>query len=133
MPFTRIDLLKGKSPEYLAAVTDAVNDALSLLHSPPDDMFQVITQHEPGGLVFDRKFRVADGEERSEDFIIITVTAALDHDEEHCEAFYRRLVELLGERAGVRPADVFIMLHSVPLWYFSFSHGIPLRLSKPIG
>lgn len=133
MPFARVDLLRGKSPEYLAAVSESLNEALTLLLSPPDDRFQIITQHEPGGLVFDRHFRVANGGTRSEDFMIFTITVALEHDEDHCEAFYRRLVELLGQSPGVRPEDIFIMLHSVPLWHFSFANGVPLRLGKPIG
>lgn len=128
MPFTRIDLHRGKPPEYLTAVSESVNDALALLGSPPDDNFQIITQHEPGGLVFDRRFRVADGGSRSDDFMVITVSAALEHDVEDSAAFYRRLVELLGERPGVRPEDIFIMLHSAPLWYFSFANGVPLQL-----
>ncbi len=130
MPFARIDLLRGKPPEYLTAVSESVNDALELLLSPPDDYFQIITQHEPGGLVFNRHFRVAGGGLRSDDFMVITVSVALEHDEEHCEAFYRRLVELLGERPGVRPEDIFIMLHSSPLRYFSFANGVPLRLTS---
>lgn len=130
MPFTRIDLHRGKPPEYLAALSESVNDALALLGSPPEDNFQIITQHDPGGLVFDRQFRVPNGGTRSDDFVVITVSAALDHDEEGSEAFYRRLVELLGERPGVRPEDVFIMLHSSPLWYFSFAGGVPLRLGE---
>lgn len=130
MPFTRIDILRGKSPEYLTAVSESVNDALALLGSPPEDNFQIITQHEPGGLVFDRRFRVPGGGSRSDDFMVITVSAAVDHDEEGSAAFYRRLVELLGERPGVHPEDIFIMLHSSPLWYFSFANGEPLRLGR---
>lgn len=128
MPFTRIDLHRGQSREYLTGLSESVNEALSLLGSPPEDNFQIITQHEPGGLVFDRQFRVPDGRSRSDDFVVITVSAALDHDEPGSEAFYRRLVDLLAERPGIRPEDVFVMLHSSPLWYFSFADGIPLRL-----
>ena len=133
MPFTRIDLLRGKSPDYVTAMSESVNDALALLGSPPEDNFQIITQHEPGGLVFDRHFRVPDGGARSDDFIVITVSAALDHDAESSEAFYLRLVDLLGERPGIRPEDVFIMLHSAPLWYCSFANGVPLRLGRGHG
>lgn len=132
MPFTRIDLHRGKSQEYLTALSESVNDALTLLHSPPEDNFQIITQHEPGGLIFDRHFLVPNGGSRSDDWIVITVSAALEHDENGSAAFYSRLVELLGKRPGVRREDIFIMLHSSPLWYFSFANGVPLRLDKPL-
>ncbi|WP_327236599.1 tautomerase family protein [Streptomyces sp. NBC_01317] len=58
MPFVNIDLLRGKSPEYLTAVSDAVHEALvEGLGMFPEDRFQVIHQLAPGELVFSRDFR----------------------------------------------------------------------------
>lgn len=130
MPFSRIDLYRGKSEEYLRGLSESLNEALTLLKSPPEDRFQIITQHEPGGLIFDRGFRVEGGGQRSDDFVVFTVYVALHHDQESAAKFYRRLVELLGQNPGIRPEDVFIMLQESPLWYFSFSHGVPLQLGE---
>jgi len=48
MPFTRISLIKGKSPEYLQALSDSLHQALvEAFDVPPTDRFQVIHQHAP--------------------------------------------------------------------------------------
>jgi phenylpyruvate tautomerase PptA (4-oxalocrotonate tautomerase family) len=58
MPFVNISLARGKSGEYLEAVSRAVHDALvTELGMKPEDNFQLIHQHEPGELVFNRGFR----------------------------------------------------------------------------
>ena len=45
MPFARISLLKGKSSEFLRALSDGVHAALvDALNVPPDDRFQAIHQ-----------------------------------------------------------------------------------------
>ena len=55
MPFVNISMARGKSGEYLEAVSRAVHDALvAELHMTPEDDFQLIHQHEASELV-DRK------------------------------------------------------------------------------
>lgn len=62
MPFVNISLARGKSGEYLEAVSRAVHDALvAELHMKPEDHFQLIHQHEAAELVFNRNFRAAPG------------------------------------------------------------------------
>ena len=73
MPMTRISLLKGKSIEYLRAISDSLHQALvDAFEVPPDDRFQVIHQHEPEELVFDRHYM---GGPRSDDFVLFCITA----------------------------------------------------------
>jgi ketosteroid isomerase-like protein len=72
MPFVNISLARGKSGEYLEAVSRAVHDALvAELHMTPEDDFQLIHQHDAGELVFNRNFR---GGPRSDDWIVFTIT-----------------------------------------------------------
>lgn len=55
MPFTRISLNQGKSPDYAHAVSAALHQALvEAFEVPPHDKFQAIHQHCPGELVFER-------------------------------------------------------------------------------
>jgi ketosteroid isomerase-like protein len=123
MPFVNIDLLRGKSPEYLEAVSDAVHEALvEGLGMLPGDRFQVLTQHEPGELSFSRQFR---GGPRSDDFIVFTITDGLERGEKKKNAFYQALVRNLAENPGVRSADVFVMMHLSPPANFSFADGVP--------
>ncbi|MDP9842930.1 tautomerase family protein [Streptosporangium lutulentum] len=123
MPFVTIDLLRGKPPEYLEAVSEAVHEALvEGLGMFPDDRFQVINQLAPGELVFSRDFR---GGPRSDDFMVFTITDGLDRGEKAKQAFYRALTRNLSENPGVRPADVFVKMHVTPPVNFSFADGVP--------
>jgi ketosteroid isomerase-like protein len=122
MPFVNISLARGKSAEYLEAVSRAVHDALvAELHMKPEDDFQLIRQHEPGEQVFTRNFR---GGPRTGDWIVFTITDGLDRGEQAKRRFYQTLVRLLGEGPGVRPADVFVMMNVTPPENFSFADGV---------
>jgi len=122
MPFVNISLARGKSEQYLAAVSRAVHDALvAELNTKPDDNFQLIHQYDPGQMVFNQGFR---GGPRSDDWVVFTIADELNRDERAKRRFYETLVRLLEERAGVRPADVFIIMTVLPLENFSFAGGV---------
>src|SRR6201995_2723129 len=122
MPFGNISLARGKPGESLEAVSQAVHDALvAELHMKPEDEFQLIHQHEPGEMVFNRNFR---GGPRSDDWIVFTITDGLERGERAKRRFYKTLVRLLEEGPGVRPADVFVMMTVTPPENFSFADGV---------
>lgn len=121
MPMSRISLLKGKSPDYLRAVSDSLHQALvDTFGVPADDRFQVIHQHEPYEMSFDRHYL---GGPRSEDYMLINVTAGRARSAAVKQAFYRRLVGLLAESPGVRPQDVMVVITTTQADDWSFSGG----------
>jgi ketosteroid isomerase-like protein len=123
MPFVEISLARGKSPEYLEAVSQSVHDAMvTELKMKSKDRFQLIRQYGAGEMVFERDFR---GGPRSEDWIVFRITDGVDRGPQAKRALYRTLVQLLGERTGVRPADVFVMLDAATVDDFSFADGVP--------
>ena len=122
MPFVNISLARGKSGEYIEAVSHAVHDALvAELHMKPEDRFQLLSQHEPGEMVFNRDFR---GGPRSDDWIVFTITDGLERGQRAKRRFYETLVRKLEEGPGVRPADVFVMMTVTPPENFSFADGV---------
>src|SRR6202020_223283 len=122
MPFVDISRARGKPGESLEAVSRAVHDALvAELQMKPEDEFQLIHQHEPGEMVFNRNFR---GAPRSDDWIVFTITDGLERGERAKRRFYKTLVRLLEEGPGVRPADVFVMMTVTPPESFSFADGV---------
>jgi ketosteroid isomerase-like protein len=122
MPLVSIALSRGKPGEYLAAVSRAVHDALvAELNINERDNFQLIHQYGPGEMIFDRSFR---GGLRSGDWIVVSVTDSVDHEERPKRRFYQTLARLLEERAGVRPADVFVTMTVTPPANFSFAAGV---------
>jgi phenylpyruvate tautomerase PptA (4-oxalocrotonate tautomerase family) len=55
MPYSRISLLKGKSPDYLRALADSLHAAMvEAFNVPEADHFQLIHQHEPYEMIFGR-------------------------------------------------------------------------------
>ncbi|WP_086995132.1 tautomerase family protein [Rhizobium sullae] len=121
MPFVRISLLKGKSRDYLHALSDSIHRALvETFNVPPNDRFQVIHQHEPGELIFDRHYLSGP---RSDDFTLIAITAGKPRSTETRKAFFKRAVELLGESPGLRAEDVMIVVTTTSEDEWSFGGG----------
>jgi len=56
--------------------------------------------------------------------VIIQITANNTRNREQKQALYRRIVELLGDKPGVRSEDVFINLVEVLPENWSFGNGI---------
>ena len=122
MPLVRIDLHQGRSEEELAAIGDVVHQAMvETIAVPADDRFQVLTEHPPGRLVFDRHYL---GVERDDGIVLVQITLARGRSVEKKEALYRRIAEGLEERAGVAPGNVFVSLVEVGRGDWSFGEGV---------
>lgn len=123
MPFARIDLAKGKTPEYRATVADVVYGGIIEVFKAPDgDRFIIINEHEPENFVFDPHFL---GIERSPDLIMIQVTSTVGKTKEQKLAFFRQMADELNRRLQVRREDVFINLVFIDREDWSFGNGEP--------
>jgi 4-oxalocrotonate tautomerase len=121
MPFVRIDLLEGKTPEYGVQVGQIVARALSdVLNVPKDDLFQVITTHPKRGLQFDRNYL---GVHRSDDCVFLQITLNSGRTVEMKQCFYKAVADGLHESLKLRREDVLINLVEVPKENWSFGNG----------
>jgi phenylpyruvate tautomerase PptA (4-oxalocrotonate tautomerase family) len=121
MPFVRIDLLEGKTPEYRTQVGEIVYQALlDVLNVPKNDRFQVITEHPKAGLQFDRDYL---GVHRSDDCIFLQITLNGGRSVELKQRFYKAVADGLHESLKLRREDVFISLVEVPKENWSFGNG----------
>ncbi|HEX8045148.1 tautomerase family protein [Rhizobium sp.] len=128
MPFTNISLLRGKSPEYLKALSDNFHRAMvETFDVPPTDRFQAIHQLEPNELIFDRTYL---GGPRSDDYVFFHITIGKPRSTEVKKAFYRRLVTLLADAPGVRPEDVMINIVTTTREDWSFADGIAQMIEQ---
>ncbi|QND48195.1 tautomerase family protein [Rhizobium lusitanum] len=128
MPFTNISLLRGKSPEYLKALSDNFHRAMvETFDVPPTDRFQAIHQLEPNELIFDRTYL---GGPRSDDYVFFHITIGKPRSTEVKKAFYRRLVTLLADAPGVRPEDVMINIVTTTREDWSFADGIAQMIQQ---
>ncbi|WP_321833306.1 tautomerase family protein [Pseudomonas kulmbachensis] len=121
MPFARISLHRGKSVEYLQALSQGLHDALvESFEVPLKDRFQVIHQHEPGELIFDPGYL---GGPRSHDFVLIAITAGLPRSTETKRRFYQNLTQKLKCAPGLDPEDVMVVITSTKAEDWSFGGG----------
>jgi len=121
VPLVRIDLLQGKTPEYRAQVGQIVYQAmLDTLNVPKNDRFQVITEHAPVGLQFDRDYL---GVHRTDDCIFLQITLNTGRTVEMKQRFYKAVVDGLHEGLKLRREDVVINLVEVPKENWSFGNG----------
>jgi len=122
MPLVRVALRKGKSPQYRRAVSDSIHRAMvETIKVPEPDKFQIITEHDDSGLIYDPSYL---GISRSDDVLLIQITLNAGRTLEAKKAFYARLVQLLRESPGVRPEDVLVSLVEVAKENWSFGNGI---------
>jgi hypothetical protein len=85
MPFVRIDLIRGKSPEYRKTLGDVVYQAMrDVINVPESDKFQLITEHAPDELNVAESYL---GQHYSRDIILIQITLNAGRTVEQKKAF----------------------------------------------
>ena len=122
MPLVRISLVKGKPEAYRRKVGDAVHRALvETIGVPPLDRFQLITEHEPGDIVYDSNYL---GIARSSDIVIIQVTLSTGRTLAQKRALYRRIADNLHAAVGLRREDAWVNLVETAKENWSFGNGL---------
>jgi phenylpyruvate tautomerase PptA (4-oxalocrotonate tautomerase family) len=121
VPLVRISLRQGTTPEYRKAIADGVHRAmLESLAVPVDDRFQVITEHDAGGLIYDPQYL---GIERSDRVVFVQIALSAGRKPQQKRQLYKRMAELLAENPGLRPQDLVINLVEVAWENWSFGNG----------
>ena len=122
MPLVRIALRNGTKPEFRRALSDSIHRAMvETIGIPEQDKFQIITEHDADGLIYDPSYL---GISRSDGVVFIQITMSAGRTLEVRKALYARIVERLRERPGVRREDVFVNLVEVAKENWSFGNGI---------
>jgi 4-oxalocrotonate tautomerase len=121
MPLARIDVPRGRTAAFRRIVGDVVYEAmLDTLKVPPNDRFQIITEHDAQDLVLDPSYL---GIQRSSSCIVIQLTLNDGRTVDQKRDFYRKVADGLHERAGMRREDVLISLVEVRKENWSFGNG----------
>src|SRR5262249_52424356 len=117
----RIDMRKGRDRDYRRAVADAVHEALvETVNVPPDDRFQIVTEHEAGDLIVDPRYL---GIERSEAALTVQISLRGGRAVERKQALYRGSAGKV-EATGLGPQDVLICLVENGAEDWSFGNGV---------
>ncbi|WP_114241636.1 tautomerase family protein [Dyella sp. C9] len=122
MPLVRISLRRGKPASHIAAIRNAIYQAMTeSFNVPQNDRFILVHQHEADEFDYDPNYLdIA----RSDDLVIIQIACNNTRTVEQKQAFYRRTAELLSGSPGLRPQDVFINLLETAKENWSFGNGI---------
>ena len=121
MPLVRIDLREETSPDYRIALGDGVQRAMiEALALPPDDRFQVITEHPPEGLIYDRTYL---GIQRSDKVVFVQITMSAGRKPQQKRKLFQRMAEILAESPGLKPQDLVINVVEVAWENWSFGNG----------
>ncbi|MCB9078730.1 MAG: tautomerase family protein [Anaerolineaceae bacterium] len=122
MPLVQIALRAGTAPSNQRAIADGVHQALvETINVPPADRFQLITEYAADHFIYDSLYLNIP---RTDQLVILQITISFGRTVEQKRALYRRITELLAERPGLRPEDVFITLIEVAKENWSFGQGI---------
>jgi 5-carboxymethyl-2-hydroxymuconate isomerase len=121
VPLVRISLIKGRPAALRRSIGDAVHRAMvDTIAVPALDRFQVLTEHEPGDLVYDSSYL---GIARSDGLVVIQLTISAGRSLEKKRALYRAIAANLAA-LGIRREDVWINLVEVAKENWSFGNGI---------
>ncbi|MBO9679606.1 MAG: tautomerase family protein [Acidovorax sp.] len=122
MPLLHIALRAGKPETYRQAIFDSLYRAMRETFSvPEDDQFMAMTEHEAANFRYGTSYL---GVARSDDLVFVQITANNTRTLEQKKALFRRIAELLGERPGIRPEDVFVSLVEVEKENWSLGNGL---------
>jgi 4-oxalocrotonate tautomerase len=121
MPLVRIALREGKSDQYRRAVADGVHQAMvEAIDAPPQDRFQIITQHSANDLIYDPTYLAI---ERSDDIVLVQITLSAGRKPPQKRKLFQRMAELLQKNPGLRPQDLMVNLVEVAWENWSFGNG----------
>jgi 4-oxalocrotonate tautomerase len=120
MPLVRISMREGKPASYRRAVAEQVHQAIvEVANVPPQDRFQILTEHHETGLIYDPSYL---GIDRTDDIVMIQIT--LNQRPQAMKlAIYKAIAERLSKDPGLRPEDVLISLVPVTPEDWSFGNG----------
>jgi phenylpyruvate tautomerase PptA (4-oxalocrotonate tautomerase family) len=122
MPLTRIHLRHGRSAEQKAAIAAAVNAAVvEHLKVPPEDRFQLLQEYADGDFLHAEAFLDLS---YSRDLLMIEISFIVGRSDEVKKALLADINARLVEATGIRPDDVFVILHEVTASGVSFGCGL---------
>ncbi len=122
MPLTYISMRAGKPEAYRQAIFDGLYRAMRETFSvPEDDQFMTISEHDATSFRYGASYL---GIARSDDLVLIQISARNSRTMEQKKALFRRIAELLGENPGIRPEDVFVNLIEGEKENWSLGNGL---------
>ena len=87
---------------------------------PNTTRFQIFTEHDAGGIVYDPGYL---GIDRTDDIVLVQITLSAGRKPKQKRDFYARAAELLAQEPGLKPQELLINLVEVVWENWSFGNG----------
>ncbi len=123
MPLVKVEIIKGKMPEYKKTLLSAIHEALVLsLDVEEDDRFQRL--YELDDDCFERR------KAKTDKFTLIELTLLPGRSKELKRRVIKEITHSLQKRLSIQPADVIIIINEPPLenWGCSGEQGSELDM-----
>jgi 4-oxalocrotonate tautomerase len=121
MPLVRITLRRGRTPEFLRDLSNAVHAALvSQANVPEDDKFHIIEEVEADRLIAHPAYG---GVARTDALVVVQITLNAGRTVEVKKNLYADMARRLEEAVDLRPDDLLISLVEVTKENWSFGGG----------
>lgn len=122
MPLVKINLRERKETGLGKKIGEVVYRTMrETLNVPPNDNFQVITEHKADGLVYDSDYL---GVSRTNEIVFVEIVLNEGRTVETKQKFYKAAADGLHDELGLRREDVLIVLVEVKKENWSFGNGI---------
>ena len=107
MPLIRVDIIKGKSPEYKKTMLDCIHEGLMEYIGIEDwDRFQRVIEIDKDD------FEKPSG--KTDNFTIIEITMFQGRSKEQKKKLIEVITKKLGDKLDIIPTDVFIIINEPP-------------------
>ncbi|HXD08649.1 MAG TPA: tautomerase family protein [Anaerolineales bacterium] len=122
MPLVRISLMKDR-PTGLGKKIGAIvyRTMVDTINVPLHDNFQVITEHDSDGLIYDPEYLNIP---RTADVVFIQITLNEGRTVEMKKLFYQTLAARLNQELSLRQEAILVNLVEVKKENWSFGNGI---------
>ncbi len=118
MPYVKISMREGRSPEYQKAILNGVHAALVDAFRIPDrDRHQLVNEYDAD------HFEIP--EDKSDRFVLIEIIAFPGRSLAAKKDLYAAIVRNLGDSPGIRAGDIMIIVHEPPLDNWGIRGGKP--------
>lgn len=123
MPLTRIAISQPDFDSKGALISTILQHCLEQHFAvPPHDCFQLFDVYPAAQRRFDAHYPALP-ESRSEHWLLFQISAGRPRNHTQKQAFYRALSEQLQQQAGIRAADVMVIIQFNQAEDWSFANG----------
>lgn len=121
MPMVRISLRSGHNRAYKSILSSIIQSSLTTCFAAPiDDCFQLFDEYDIDNRVINSTY-LSPG--RSDDYILIEVTAGRPRSSQQKQQFYQMLAQQCQQQLGLSPADLMVVVGFNQPEDWSFSQG----------